>query len=103
VLAMALATFCGYVPWPTLPIYAVASLVAYRLYSQDKRAAQAGAWRTPEEKLLVVGLLCGWPGALVAQQAMRHKTNKPSFQAMYWITVVINLAVLAYIGHGMGA
>ena len=33
----------------------------------------------------------GWPGGLVAQQLMRHKTAKPAFVAMFWTTVMLNM------------
>jgi uncharacterized membrane protein YsdA (DUF1294 family) len=39
-----------------------------------------------------LGLACGWPGALLAQQLLRHKTAKGSFVATFWGTVVVNVA-----------
>lgn len=81
----------------TVPIlYAAGSVTAFVLYRIDKTAALAGARRTPEDTLLVVGLLGGWPGALVAQRVLRHKSRKASFQALFWTTVAINCAVLAF-------
>jgi uncharacterized membrane protein YsdA (DUF1294 family) len=41
--------------------------------------------------LLALGLACGWPGAIIAQQVMRHKTLKMSFQVVFWVTVVVNV------------
>ena len=77
--------------------YGVASVVTYLLYHGDKRAAQAGRWRVPEARLLMAGLLGGWPGAIVAQQTLRHKSTKASFRAAFWGTVVLNLgAVVAW-------
>ena len=40
-------------------------------------------------------LLGGWPAAWLAQQVLRHKTIKRSFQAMFWLTVLVNVAALA--------
>ncbi|MFP5462920.1 MAG: DUF1294 domain-containing protein, partial [Gammaproteobacteria bacterium] len=34
----------------------------------------------------------GWPGALLAQQLLRHKTSKQSFLFGYWTTVLLNVA-----------
>ena len=83
---------------PLVPaIYLVASMAAFVLYRADKLAAVAGHRRMPENTLLVLGLLCGWPGALVAQHALRHKTRKASFQALFWTTVVINAAALYWV------
>ena len=41
-------------------------------------------------------MLGGWPGGLIAQQQFRHKTVKESFQAFSWVTVLINLGVVAW-------
>ena len=45
--------------------------------------------------MLGLGLLCGWPGALLAQKGLRHKSSKQSFRSAFWITVLLNL--LAFI------
>lgn len=74
--------------------YALMSIVAFFLYAKDKKAAQQDRWRTSENTLLTAGLLCGWPGALLAQQTLRHKTSKPGFQALFWLSVVANLVWL---------
>ncbi len=72
-----------------------ATFIAYRL---DKRAARANRWRVKENTLHLFGLAGGWPAARLAQQVLRHKTVKPGFQAMYWLTVWAQLAALvAYV------
>lgn len=82
--------------WPVNPwaavVYALASLVAFFAYAVDKSAARRDRWRTPESTLHILGLACGWPGALLAQQLLRHKSSKPSFVAVFWATVVVNVA-----------
>jgi len=85
-------------PLPTLvaAAYGVMSVTSFAFYAIDKRAARNRAWRTPEKNLLLMGLLCGWPGALLAQQLLRHKTSKRSFQHAFWLTVVANLAGLGW-------
>ena len=75
--------------------YLVASIVAFAFYAADKSAARAGRRRTPENTLILLGLIGGWPGALVAQQTLRHKTRKTGFLAAFWLSVLLNLAVLA--------
>jgi uncharacterized membrane protein YsdA (DUF1294 family) len=40
----------------------------------------------------MLGLIGGWPGAIVAQQLLRHKTSKASFRLAFWATVVLNIA-----------
>lgn len=76
---------------PVLLIYLGLSLVAFILYAVDKSAAKAGRRRTPENTLHFFSLAGGWPGALVAQQLLRHKTSKQSFIYAYWFTVLVNV------------
>jgi uncharacterized membrane protein YsdA (DUF1294 family) len=72
--------------------YALASVVCFVLYAWDKAAARRGDRRTPERHLLLLGLACGWPGGLLAQQWLRHKTVKRPFRHWFWLTVGLNLA-----------
>jgi uncharacterized membrane protein YsdA (DUF1294 family) len=74
-------------------VYLAVSVVTYAAYARDKASARAGRRRTPESALLVLGLIGGWPGAIAAQQFLRHKTRKRGFQALFWVTVVVNVAV----------
>ena len=67
------------------------------MYSYDKSAARSSGQRTPENTLHLVDLLGGWPGALIAQQRLRHKTVKQPFQAIFWATVVLNVAAMGWL------
>ena len=83
--------------------YAVASILCFIAYAADKSAARSGRRRTRESTLLLLGLIGGWPGAILAQQQLRHKNAKPSFQRAFWVTVVLNLVALvgfAVLTHG---
>ncbi|MDJ0338709.1 DUF1294 domain-containing protein [Cryobacterium sp. PH31-O1] len=71
-------------------LYLIASLICFVLYATDKRRARNGSSRVPERTLLVWGFIGGWPGAIVAQQVLRHKTQKKSFREAFWATVVLN-------------
>jgi uncharacterized membrane protein YsdA (DUF1294 family)/cold shock CspA family protein len=77
-------------------IYLVASAVTYLVYANDKSCAERGAWRTKESVLHILSLAGGWPGALLAQQLLRHKSAKAEFRLVFWATVVMNVA--AFIG-----
>jgi len=77
--------------------YLVASMACFVVYALDKAAARAGRWRTSENTLLLMGLACGWPGAALAQQWMRHKSSKPSFGARFWATVALNVGAFAWL------
>jgi len=85
------AALTGRVPvWAAL-VYVGASSVCFLAYALDKSAARRNAWRTPESTLLMLGLLGGWPGGLLAQHLLRHKSNKASFRAAFWGTVMLNV------------
>jgi uncharacterized membrane protein YsdA (DUF1294 family) len=71
--------------------YLAMSAVAFGLYARDKRAAVEGGWRTPETTLQLVALLGGWPGAVLAQQVLRHKNRKASFQVTFWLAALANV------------
>lgn len=80
-----------------LVAYAVMSFITYVAYAIDKSAAQNGRWRTSEGTLHLFALLGGWPGALVAQATLRHKSRKASFRVSFWTTVLINCAALTWV------
>lgn len=65
-------------------------------YARDKRAARQAGPRTPEHVLQWLALAGGWPGALLAQRALRHKTRKRSFQFAFWACVVLHEAALGH-------
>ncbi len=92
-LAAAYATLA--LAWWIPALYGAASVVAFVAYALDKSAARRDAARVSERTLLLLGLVGGWPGALVAQQAFRHKTRKRSFRRAFWGTVVLNVLALA--------
>jgi uncharacterized membrane protein YsdA (DUF1294 family)/cold shock CspA family protein len=75
------------------------SFIAAIAYAQDKSAARRGDWRASEQTLHVLGVLGGWPGALIMQKALRHKSSKNSFQAVFWICVVVNLVLFLALAH----
>jgi uncharacterized membrane protein YsdA (DUF1294 family) len=73
------------------------SVLAILLYGVDKSAAVNNRWRIQESTLHFVGLIGGWPGALFAQDLFRHKSKKAEFQSIFWVTVVLNCAGLAWL------
>ena len=82
-----------------LPVWAIAipvllSGLTYLIYDMDKKAAQQGKQRIPEKNLHLLALMGGWPGALLAQQKLRHKSAKTEFQQVFWATVMMNWVLL---------
>ena len=99
---LALLAVMQKISWLVVGWYFVLGLITYGMYAKDKAAAQSGEWRTPESTLHLLSILGGWVGAMVAQTYLRHKSQKPEFRMTYYLTVVINLAVLLFIMAGGG-
>lgn len=88
--------------WPQLiaNAYLFMSTITVLVYKWDKRLAinvTNQTTRVPERSLHILALLCGWPGALIAQQWFRHKSKKRPFIALLWLMVIINCSALAYL------
>ena len=84
-------------------IYAIMSVAAYAMYAWDKRAAIRGRRRIPEMRLHLFELLGGWPGALLAQFTLRHKHRKVKFMLIFWLTVILHIAVwMLWLRFGYG-
>ena len=96
IVLLACAAWFACLP-PVVPAaYGIFSISAFAVYAIDKSAARHGRWRTPEKTLHLLALIGGWPGALLAQRTLRHKSQKPSFQAVFLLTVLANCAALGW-------
>ncbi len=92
---LGVTTVSGPLPPIVIGLYITASLATFLLYARDKQAAERNQWRIRERTLHACALVGGWPGALMAQTIFRHKSRKPSFRAILWITVMLHCAALA--------
>ena len=90
IIFVAICGVIGRVQFWVLALYILMSLITYIVYDSDKNAAQNGTRRTPENTLHLLSLFCGWPGAILAQQKLRHKSKKESFRTCFWFTVILN-------------
>lgn len=104
-MLMGIAVVAGKVPPLLLASYAGLSALTFLVYAADKSAAQNDRWRTKESTLHLFAALGGWPGALVAQQILRHKSKKASFRNAFRVTVVVNCCALGWLlstsGYGV--
>jgi uncharacterized membrane protein YsdA (DUF1294 family)/cold shock CspA family protein len=102
-LAIGFMVFVGWsvlaynMPRQVLYLYLAVSVFTFLVYLKDKRAARIHRWRSKESTLLTLALFGGWPGALIAQQMLRHKTAKMNFQMVFWLTVVANFTVFGWL------
>ena len=97
VVGLIVAILFGAAPVWLAAVYAVMSLLTFGLYAIDKSSARVGGQRTPERLLHTLELLCGWPGALLGQQWLHHKSVKKSYLAAFWVAVVLNIAALVVV------
>lgn len=101
VLALVVSVLWKPPVWLAL-VYAGLSVVTFVTYAMDKSAAVQGQWRTPESTLHTLSLAGGWPGALLAQQYLRHKSTKAPFRAVFWLTVLGNVAGFVWLASPYG-
>ena len=101
-LLVGVSVFVTGLPFLVLGAYLFVSTVTYFAYAIDKSAAQAGRWRISETSLQLLALAGGWPGAIVAQQILRHKSKKGTFRIVFWTAVLLNCAGLAWLHTAAG-
>ena len=93
-IIMLLGAWFKLIPIILATLYLFLSGVTFIVYWLDKHKAKNGYWRTPESTLHLLALCGGWPGAALAQQVLRHKSNKRPFRRIFWLTLIANLALL---------
>lgn len=94
--------FAWKVPKSWALYYLVVSLVCFAVYWHDKSSARRGGWRVAESSLHFWALIGGWPGAILGQQYLRHKSAKAEFRATFWVTVVANVGALIWLASPLG-
>ncbi len=97
ILVVAGLTLAGLLSSMVLLLISVINAITYWMYAQDKEAAQAGNRRVPENTLHILSVLGGWPSAWLAQQKLRHKTQKQPFRKIYFCTIVFNILIILWL------
>ena len=95
-VSVSCSVFLSKTPLELLVAYILVSIFTFAVYAKDKRAAVNGKWRTKESTLHLLSLIGGWPGALVAQNKLRHKSKKQPFKLILWITIICNCAAFIW-------
>ena len=96
-ILLGLATLTGLASGLLLLFILLMNAASYWSYAQDKEAAQIGARRVPEQTLHILSFLGGWPAAWLAQQKLRHKTQKQPFRKVYWFTMILNILLVLWL------
>lgn len=83
---------------PNFWFLGVLNIITPALYVLDKLVAiSESRSRAPENTLLLLGVLGGWPSAICAQQLFRHKTSKQPFQTWFICSIALNIVFMGYI------
>ncbi len=77
------------------------SPVCLLAYGWDKRQAGNGGRRVSEGTLHLLAFLGGWPGALLGQWLFRHKTQKVKFRIVFWMVVLLHLAIVGAVMYAL--
>jgi len=96
-MLVGIGLFQKMLPYQIAPFYLIVSGFTFIAYGLDKSAARKGNWRTKESTLQLMALIGGWPGALLAQRWLRHKSQKMSFRITLWLMIAINISILMWI------
>lgn len=96
-IIVGVTVFTARIPILIFALYLSVSLITFIVYAVDKSAARKGIYRTRESTLHLMSLIGGWPGAIVAQQKLRHKSSKQSFRSVFWVTVFLNCSVFVWL------
>ena len=97
IVFMLIASFSKLLPPYTLLFVSLMNVLSYWLYAQDKEAAQLGNRRIPEQTLHIVDSLGGWCGGWLAQQKLRHKTQKQPFRKIYFCSIIFHILLICWL------
>ncbi len=71
------------------------NLVTFAMFAWDKHSAINGQRRISESTLLMLAFFGGTPGAIAAQQRLRHKTRKQPFRSQLILIAGLHVLLLA--------
>ncbi|MGB8695871.1 DUF1294 domain-containing protein [Acinetobacter sp.] len=97
ILALAVFTIAGLLSGMVLLFISIINAMTYWMYAQDKEAALMGKRRVPEQTLHILSFLGGWPTAWLAQEKLRHKTQKQPFRKIYFCTIALNILLILWL------
>lgn len=73
------------------------NLLTFGLFMLDKHKAKKGRWRIPESVLLILSVLGGSMGALMAMSLFRHKTQKKLFSIGIPVVFILQLMLAVWL------
>ena len=97
IIALAILSISGLLNGMFILFVSIINVMTYWFYAQDKEAAQSNQRRVPENTLHILAFLGGWPAAWLAQQRLRHKTQKQPFKKVYLCTIFFNILLILWL------
>lgn len=82
-----------------IPLYLIiVNLYLFVLMGYDKKQAKRKNWRVPEWNMLLMGVVGGGIGGLIAQRIFHHKTRKKYFYLAFFIGALVSgIFIVSYI------
>ena len=74
----------------------IINLIAFLAMWLDKRKAEKGKWRIPENSLLLLVLLGGGIGGIAGMYTFRHKTKKFKFTIGFPTILITEIILVVY-------
>lgn len=76
---------------------AAITLVTFAVYGIDKRKTRLNRWRIPESNLLLLAVLGGSIGALLAMKVWHHKTRHKKFSFGVPAILILQIALVLFL------
>ena len=75
----------------------VINIIGFYVMWSDKRKAQKGKWRIPENTLFLITLLGGGIGTIAGMYTFRHKTQKLKFTIGLPAILILEIVLAIYL------
>lgn len=76
------------------------NVITFGVFALDKKKAKKKQWRVPESTLLLLSLIGGSLGGLLAMKIVKHKTQKIKFVIGIPFLLIVNFLMFYYIEKG---
>ncbi len=77
--------------------FLVINLIGFLAMFIDKKKAEKGAWRIPENTLFTITVLGGGIGTISGMYIFRHKTKKPKFTIGLPAILICEIILIIYL------
>lgn len=79
------------------------NIITFTIYVIDKKKAEKDRWRISEKTLILLAVIGGAFGALIAMHLVRHKTKKNRFRIGIPVILIMQAVIFIWAWTRMGA